>query len=57
MCGKENATEEIVMIHHKKLIDFEDNPFKVIFDEKMNELIESIKENGVLTPITVRPSE
>lgn len=55
MCEKENATEKIVMIHHTKLIDFEDNPFKVIFDEQMNELIESIKENGVLTPITVKP--
>ena len=55
MCEKENATEKIVMIHHEKLIDFEDNPFKVIFDERMNELIKSIKENGVLTPITVRP--
>lgn len=32
MCEKENATEKIVMIHHEKLIDFEDNPFKVIFD-------------------------
>ncbi len=57
MCEKENATEKIVMIHHEKLIDFEDNPFKVMFDEKMDELIESIKENGVLTPITVRPKD
>ena len=57
MCEKENATEKIVMIHHEKLINFEDNPFKVMFDEKMNELIESIKENGVLTPITVRPKD
>ena len=54
---KEKKNEEIVMIHHKKLIDFEDNPFKVILDEKMNELIESIKENGVLTPIIVRPKD
>ena len=54
---KENKNEKIVMIHHEKLIDFEDNPFKVIFDDQMNELIESIKENGVLTPITVRPKD
>jgi len=54
MKEKQNATEKIVMIHHNKLIDFEDNPFKVTFDEKMNDLIESIKENGVLTPIIVR---
>lgn len=54
---KEKKNEEIVMIHQSKLIDFEDNPFKVVFDEKMKELIESIKENGVLTPITVRPKD
>ena len=29
---KENKNEKIVMIHHEKLIDFEDNPFKVMFD-------------------------
>ena len=54
MKEKQNVTEKIVMIHHEKLIDFDINPFKVIFDEKMNELIGSIKENGVLTPIIVR---
>jgi ParB family chromosome partitioning protein len=54
---KENKNEQVVMIHHTKMIDFEDNPFKVIFDEKMDELIESIKENGVLTPITVRSKD
>ena len=48
-----NVTEKVVMLNHTKLIDFDENPFKVIFDEKMYELIESIKENGVLTPIIV----
>ncbi len=33
---------------------FDDHPFKVLDDEKMEELIDSIKENGVLTPVTVR---
>ena len=54
MKEKQNETKKIVMIHHEKLIDFDINPFKVMFDEKMNELIGSIKENGVLTPIIVR---
>ena len=31
---KENKNEKIVIIHYEKLIDFEDNPFKVVFDEK-----------------------
>lgn len=46
MKEKQNETEKIVMIHHEKLIDFEENPFKVTFDEKMNELIGSIKDSG-----------
>ena len=50
-----NVTENVVMLHQTKLIDFDENPFKVIFDDKMNELIENVKENGVLTPIIVRP--
>jgi ParB family chromosome partitioning protein len=34
---------------------FEDNPFKVKDDLEMEMLIQSIKENGVLSPIMVRP--
>ena len=38
-----------------ELIDsFKNHPFKVIDDEKMDELVESIKKNGVLTPGIVR---
>ena len=54
MKEKQNETEKIVMLNQSVLIDFEENPFKVIFDDKMNDLIESIKENGVLTPVIVR---
>lgn len=39
----------------KKLVDFESQPFKVLDDEAMYELAESIKTVGVLVPITVRP--
>ena len=34
---------------------FEDNPFKVKDDLEMEMLIQSIQENGVLSPIMVRP--
>lgn len=34
---------------------FKNHPFKVIDDEKMEELIDSIRVNGVLTPVIVRP--
>ena len=37
--------------------DFPDHPFKVRDDEDMIQLVESIKERGVITPATVRPKE
>ena len=36
---------------------FKDHPFKVLDDEKMHELVESIMLNGVLTPVIVRKIE
>lgn len=36
---------------------FKDHPFKVMDDDKMDELVESIKVNGVLSPVLVRPRE
>ena len=38
----------------KAIKDFPDHPYKVKDDEDMVNLMESIKENGVLTPVTVR---
>lgn len=38
-----------------QLYPFENHPFKVVTDEKMMELATSIKDRGILTPITVRP--
>ena len=40
-----------------KIRPFKDHPFKVLDDEKMHELVESIMLNGVLVPVTVRPLE
>ena len=37
--------------------DFPDHPFKVRDDEDMMQLVESIKERGVITPATVRQKE
>ena len=51
--GEESASEvEIRLIH-----SFKNHPFKVIDDEKMEELVESIRRNGVLTPVILRPAE
>ena len=38
-----------------KLKPFLDNPYKVTDNEEMERLIESIKENGILSPLIVRP--
>lgn len=39
----------------EKLHTFINHPFKVQDDEKMDELVESIRENGILSPVVVRP--
>ncbi len=40
-----------------KIFPFENHPFKVLDDDKMHELVESIKCNGVLVPVLVRPDD
>lgn len=37
--------------------DFPDHPFKVREDEDMMQLVESVKERGIITPVTLRPKE
>ena len=37
--------------------EFPDHPFKVLMDEDMEQLVESVKRNGVMTPATVRIKE
>lgn len=41
----------------EKLFPFEGHPFKVQDNEEMNALIENIQEQGVLSPLIVRPKE
>jgi len=48
-------TEEIKPIKLEELKPFTEQPFKVIEDESMDELVESIKQSGVLSPIVTRP--
>ena len=40
-----------------KLRAFEGHPYKVLDNDEMNDLISSIQENGILTPLIVRPLE
>lgn len=44
-------------IETKKLNEFKGHPFKVKEDAEMEQLVESIKENGVLNPVIVRELE
>lgn len=48
------ATEGSTEIEVSKIHPFKNHPFKVVDDDKMHELVESIMENGVLTPVIVR---
>lgn len=44
----------ISMISIEELYPFENHPYRVVDDSKMDELVESIKDNGVLEPAIVR---
>ena len=46
-----------VNIPVSKIHPFEGNPYKVLDNEEMNTLICSIQEQGILTPIIIRPIE
>lgn len=47
--------EEIIPMQLSELKPFTEQPFKVLDNEDMDELVESVKVNGVLSPIVVRP--
>lgn len=52
-----DTQERIQMLSPEKMQSFPNHPFKVIDDDKMTDMVESIKEYGVLVPIIVRPIE
>ena len=54
--GLENA-ESSIEIGIDRIRSFQNHPFKVLEDEKMADLVESIKANGVLTPVVVRGND
>lgn len=49
--------ESAMEIEIRKIHSFADHPFKVMDDEKMDELVASIRENGVLVPVLLRPDK
>lgn len=51
----EDKRENVREISLTEISDFPNHPFKVKADEKMLEMVESVKEHGVLMPALVRP--
>lgn len=51
---KTDDEQLISMISIEELYPFENHPYRVVDDTKMDELVESIKDNGVLEPAIVR---
>ena len=50
------SNEESAMdIEIVKIRPFKDHPFKVVDDDKMHDLVESIRVNGILSPVLIRP--
>ena len=49
-----SSLEQIIDVPIDLIDDFEDHPFKVIEDEDLLQLSESIKENGILSPAIIR---
>ena len=54
---EENKLPKIYDIPISEIDDFPDHPFKVREDEDMAQLVESVKERGIITPITLRKKD
>lgn len=53
----ENQLPKIYDIPLSDIDDFPNHPFKVRLDEDMDQLVQSVKDRGVIVPITVRQKE
>jgi ParB family chromosome partitioning protein len=49
--------EKVEEIDISKITDFPEHPFRVNDDDKMREMVNSVKEYGVILPVIVRPKE
>lgn len=50
-------SDDIRKIELDKISDFPNHPFKVLDDEKMQDMVESVKLNGIIIPAIVRTKE
>lgn len=51
---KQYSENQVMELPIEKLITFHNHPYKVLDDEKMTELVSSIQDSGILSPIVVR---
>lgn len=54
---QENRLPKIYDIPLSEIDDFPDHPFKVRLDEDMDQLVQSVKDRGIIVPITLRRKE
>ena len=54
---KSTKPKASVMIPVENLVPFDGHPYKVLDDDSMNDLTESVQDNGIMEPLTVRPLE
>lgn len=57
LLGVPSDKEAPVDVELAKIRSFRNHPFKVVDDDKMLDLIGSIRDNGILTPVLIRPME
>ncbi len=61
--AKDQVMRELVSSHHPvnipidRIVPFDGNPYKVLENEEMDELVQSIRERGVLNPLIVMPKK
>lgn len=53
----ENRLPKIYDLPLSEIDDFPDHPYQVKLDEDMDTLVQSVRERGIITPITVRKKE
>lgn len=52
-----NNTERVIRVNIQEISNFPNHPYKVKEDKEMLDMVENIKENGVILPIIVRQKE
>lgn len=60
MTGTERAENRLPKIQNiplSEIDDFPEHPFQVCLDADMGELVQSVKERGIITPVTLRQKE